>query len=213
MEKNKSDLISSWLLNPWLDRLSALFIASLSALLIYHHDYQMSLIYILFLVSQLQIILIFLFRRPAKRIETNPWVLAISLLRLFWPFILFSMGDPAAPRLIDIRITDAIACLLFGLIIYSRQSLGRSLGCFPADRKIVVNGAYAFVRHPIQGLEILFFFNFLLSCFTWKIGAMTLIGAGIYFLKSRAEEHFLCRDEEYRKYKEHVRWRFFPFVV
>ena len=213
MEKNESASLSNWLLTPWLDRLSALFIASLSAHLLYSHRGQLSLLYVLFVASQIQIIFTMLVRRPAKRIETRPWILVLSLLRLFWPFFLFAMEAPEALRLVDSTMTNTISCVLFSLIIFSRMSLGRSLGCFPADRNIVVSGAYAIVRHPIQGLEILFFFNFLLAYFSLKIAAMVVIGTAIFYLKSEAEEQFLSQDEEYRRYREHVRWRFFPFVI
>lgn len=212
MQRSETASLSKWLLLPWLDRAAAVFIATLSAVWIYRHNGQANLLSLLFLISQLQIMTNMLVRRRASRIETNPWILLLSLMRLFWPFLVFTSGESGALRLVNGDFSYALSCLLFCLIIFSRWSLGRSLGCFPADRKIVTSGAYAFVRHPIQALEVVFFLTFLLGNFTWKTGLLALSGTVIYYLKSEAEERFHAQDEEYRKYQAQVRWRFIPFI-
>lgn len=213
MPRNEAVPISKWLLAPWLDRGAAVFIAGLSAFWIYRHNAQVSLFSILFLVSQIQIMVNMLARRAATRIETNPWVLLLSLLRLFWPLLVFTSGTQDSLQLVNAEISNGISCVLFALIIFSRFSLGRSLGCFPADRKIVTTGAYGIVRHPIQALEVLFFINFFLSNTSLKTGALAALGTVIYYLKSEAEERFHSHDEEYRNYRETVRYRFIPFVI
>lgn len=204
---------SDWLLVPWIERAGAVFIAALSVVLIYRHDIQFSPLSILFLASQIQIVVIMLSRRSATRVESNPWVLLLSLLRLFWPSLVFTSASADSLRLVNLEISNAISCVLFVLVIYSRYSLGRSLGCFPADRKIVTTGAYAYVRHPIQALEVLFFFNFLLSHFSLKTAVLAGLGTAIFYFKSQAEEKFYSQDEEYQNYRQKVRWRFIPLVM
>jgi protein-S-isoprenylcysteine O-methyltransferase Ste14 len=212
MQKN-NPAIENLLLNPLMDRFGALFIAAVHVEVLLNHKGRFSFVYLLFLITHLTVIATFLTRRPAQRIETNPWIWALTWARVYWPVIFLFMAGPSGISIVDYRITNMIAGAILILTIYSRWCLGRSVGAFPANRSIVTHGAYGFVRHPIQSLGMLMFINYFLAYTSWRTGIGTVIGVVILTSKSFAEERFLSKDEEYRTYQQNVRWKFIPFVV
>ncbi|KIJ60492.1 hypothetical protein HYDPIDRAFT_170138 [Hydnomerulius pinastri MD-312] len=82
--------------------------------------------------------------------------------------------------------------------------------------KIVSTGPYAFVRHPMY--TALLAQHVLLSLMFWSyipLGALAL-SAGAFAIKVPIEEGIIEADpavgEEYKRYKEDVRWKVIPFV-
>jgi protein-S-isoprenylcysteine O-methyltransferase Ste14 len=83
----------------------------------------------------------------------------------------------------------------------------------PAQRDIVVRGAYRFMRHPIySGVFIEFLAEGLAY---YSLRNLLITGGAIFWfaIKSLAEESFLKKDAAYAAYMERVRWRWFPGLI
>jgi len=119
-------------------------------------------------------------------------------------------GRPVAPN----WLTDSVAILGILVVIWARFSLGRNIGMVPAQRELVQDGAYAFMRHPI-------YTGVLLSSTAFVVRAYSplnilLVGLGVFWfipIKSLVEESFLRHDLQYAAYVQKVRARWIPFVI
>ena len=91
--------------------------------------------------------------------------------------------------------------------INAKITLGRSFGWLPANRGIVDNGVYRFVRHPIYFGYALGHLGFLLANFNLQNAAVlaTVYIAQIYRILQ--EEKFLLQDAAYRAYATKVPYR------
>ncbi len=91
--------------------------------------------------------------------------------------------------------------------------LGRSFGIVPANRGVKRYGVYRFVRHPMYLGYILNQLGFLLFFFSLYNVAVYTVAWIAFWLRAKEEEKFLEADEEYRTYREKVRYRLFPGIV
>jgi protein-S-isoprenylcysteine O-methyltransferase Ste14 len=82
----------------------------------------------------------------------------------------------------------------------------------PAQRKIVTNGMYRYVRHPIYCGYFISVLSWALSCFSLVNVLALAFGCAVVVLKTHMEESFLSQDPEYAAYMRRVRWRWFPGV-
>lgn len=81
-----------------------------------------------------------------------------------------------------------------------------------AQSRLIEQGAYRFVRHPIYGGLILAAAGWGLWTASPAALAMTLVLLGFFDLKSRREEHWLeARHPDYAGYQSRTK-RFFPLV-
>jgi protein-S-isoprenylcysteine O-methyltransferase Ste14 len=97
--------------------------------------------------------------------------------------------------------------------LWGRCSLGRNIGFVPAQRDIVVRGAYRFVRHPIYTG---YFIGLLADCLAnWSTRNLLINGLSVFWfvIKSLVEESFLKNDPGYAAYLRRVRWHWFPGVI
>lgn len=167
---------------------------------------------LVYLVDSGLIILTMLLRRDPVRITTNPAFWALTLVSTYWfslgPFVATN-GAPIAPTwMIYILVVASIF-----LFIWARLSLGRNIGFVPAQRELVISGAYRWVRHPIYLAVFVDLFGSLLQNFS--PGNLIFVSFGIFWmlLKSLAEEQFLMQDTRYVEYMNRVRWRWIPGVT
>jgi len=167
---------------------------------------------VLWLADMLIIISTTLFRKAPVRVTPNPWFWALAFVATYWGFLTWGMqndGRPVAPTL----IVNAIAILGTAIELWGRFSLGRNIGFVPAQRDIVVHGAYRFVRHPIYtGL----FLGLLADCLAyWSPRNLLINGFCVFWfvIKSLVEESFLKNDPAYAAYLRRVRWHWFPGVI
>jgi protein-S-isoprenylcysteine O-methyltransferase Ste14 len=96
--------------------------------------------------------------------------------------------------------------------LFAKASLRRSFGILPANRGVVSNGAYRFVRHPMYLGYLLLDIGFLLVNF----GLQNMIVYGCQFAlqvgRILREEKLLGADERYREYRSKVKFRVIPGV-
>ncbi len=100
----------------------------------------------------------------------------------------------------------------FGGVVFSLwglASLGRSFGIAPADRGLVVSGAYRFIRHPMYAGELLSFGAVTLSNPILWNGILLIAIIFVFVLRIGWEERIL---DGYAAYGQRVRWRLLPFV-
>jgi protein-S-isoprenylcysteine O-methyltransferase Ste14 len=93
------------------------------------------------------------------------------------------------------------------------MSLGRSIGLLPAQRKLVSQGAYRYMRHPIYTGVFFAYLAMTLARYSLFNATLFATGAGLFVLKSFVEEEFLRKDPGYAAYMKAVPWRWFPFIA
>jgi protein-S-isoprenylcysteine O-methyltransferase Ste14 len=91
-------------------------------------------------------------------------------------------------------------------------TLGRSFAVLPALRKVVVNGPFRVIRHPIYAGEIVL----ALACYIAEPGLLSvapLVAAlPLVVVRIIAEERLLMTCSTYLAYAQQVRWRLLPSV-
>ena len=101
------------------------------------------------------------------------------------------------------------------VVFLAARALGSSLTPFPRpvrSGRLVDDGPYAIVRHPVYSGGLLVFGGIPLALSPWA-----LVGTGLlalsWALKSRVEERFLrARYPAYGAYCERVRYRLVPYL-
>lgn len=166
----------------------------------------------LWLVDMLIIFSTVAFRKTPVRITPNPWFWALAFVATYWSFITWGLQDQGRAVTPNLLI-NAFAIVGTAIELWGRFSLGRNIGFVPAQRDIVVRGAYRFMRHPIYSGV---FIGFLAEGLAYYSLRNLLITGGAIFwfaIKSLAEESFLKKDAAYAAYMERVRWRWFPGLI
>lgn len=156
------------------------------------------------------VVVLILFRRPAKDVSLNPvhWALAV--------------GATAGPLLIrpDPHVAalgpPVLAALLMigGIVfqIWAKLTLRFSFGVAPANRGLVVGGPYRFMRHPIYAAYLMSQIGFLLLNPTlWNL-SLYLVSLGLQVMRILAEDELLARDPAYAAFRAKVRFRLLPGV-
>ncbi|MBT7188743.1 MAG: isoprenylcysteine carboxylmethyltransferase family protein [Anaerolineae bacterium] len=149
----------------------------------------------LFLQSAIAVVLYFRRANSAKNTAQKKQVLA-------WLSALFPLAF--SPRA-SAEMWHAFL-LVPGLILtlWAMLSLNRSFSVAPADRGLVWTGAYRFIRHPMYAGEILSFIGILIGSFSaWNTGVFILFVISVIW-RIYTEEALI---ENYKTYKEEVRWR------
>lgn len=166
----------------------------------------------LWLVDMLIIFSTVAFRKTPVRITPNPWFWALAFVATYWSFITWGLQDQGRAIASNLLI-NVFAIVGTAIELWGRFSLGRNIGFVPAQRDIVVRGAYRFMRHPIYSGV---FIGFLAEGLAYYSLRNLLITGGAIFwfaIKSLAEESFLKKDAAYAAYMERVRWRWFPGLI
>jgi isoprenylcysteine carboxyl methyltransferase (ICMT) family protein YpbQ len=112
-------------------------------------------------------------------------------------------------------LTTGLLLELFGVILtqVARIYMGRSFGILPANRGIVSNGPFRFVRHPIYLGWLVLSIGYAMSYASSR--NVVLIVATLPFMLWRIdqEETHLAADPEYRGYMGRVPFRLWPGVI
>ena len=144
---------------------------------------------------------LFLIRRPATKVGN----LTESTLAYTGAFLVALLPATAsiyvAPTAIEVLALCGWA--------YSLLTLGRSFGIVPADRGLVRQGPYRFVRHPIYAFEMVFFFAYTLGVMTPQCLIIVGLWCAIQVLRITREERIIAG---YEAYKRTTRWRLLPGV-
>jgi protein-S-isoprenylcysteine O-methyltransferase Ste14 len=198
--------------NAYFEIISGLALAGLYSLFLYRHiqALQEGFSPASFIVVCMEglLVLFFLTRHRAKDRSTDPQQLFFALLGTFLPLGFRPIGTAIAGE-----TGSALIVLGSILALVSYLSLNRSFGMSPSLRKIKTSGLYRIVRHPIYMSYFISYTGY--SLLAWHPVNVALIALWIYAQSRRVvfEEQILSQTEEYRAYKEGVRWRFIPGVI
>ena len=135
--------------------------------------------------------------------EPLPWyVTLVAWISVFLPMGITIVGQ--RPLLVSILSGAGVA-----LTIWAILSLGPSFGIAPADRGLVTQGPYRFVRHPMYAGALLT----AASVVAWNF---TVLNAVILALAIASMAFRVYFEEKtitgYAGYAAAVRWRIIPFV-
>ena len=161
----------------------------------------------LMLASEALVVIMTVLRRAPAAVDRSIRARTLTTLSLLGPpLVRPSLIAPLAPELLTVGFS-AVGLLV---VIAGKISLGRSFGLIPANRGIVSTGLYRLVRHPIYLGYLITHVAFVAANPTiWNIAV--LVTADIALLaRAVCEEGTLARDEAYRRYQTHVRWRVVP---
>jgi protein-S-isoprenylcysteine O-methyltransferase Ste14 len=153
--------------------------------------------------------LLFLIRRPARRVDRNLPVWAVAYIGTFGPSLLRPGGAHA-------NWSDAVGLTLqgIGLLLgaFGYLALGRSFGLVPAHRGLVTSGIYGLVRHPLYASYVVAELGYLIqSPRPWNVGVLVVAWTCQGF-RLLSEERLLSSDPEYLSYRGRTRWRVIPGV-
>jgi len=200
---------------PWLDRTIAAVACIPLVYGVYYRyvHFHHGLPLIASVLNTSLVILTMMVRRPPKRVTPNPWYWLLAFIASYWlVFIIFFLqkGSP----LVANWLTDSLAVLGLVVVLWARISLGKNIGFVPAQRQLVSNGAYAYMRHPVYTGVLITTIAFVLRAYS-PLNVL-LLGLGVFWfipIKSLIEESFLRHDPHYAAYMQRVRSRWIPFVV
>lgn len=206
--------LSKALASPWLDRLVALVACVPFAYSLSHEmrTFGLNLAWIVANANFILLVATMLIRRPPTRVTPNPLYWLLAFVATYWLFIVgrfATQGSAAAPAWVVFALSLA-SCVVS---VWARLSLGRSIGLVPAQRGIVTQGAYRYMRHPIYTGVYCAYAAVALQNFSPLNGAIFAVGAALFVIKSFVEENFLRQDPEYAAYMQTVPWRWLPYVI
>jgi protein-S-isoprenylcysteine O-methyltransferase Ste14 len=156
-------------------------------------------------VSQHLLILVIAFARGQPVAQDHSLATSVAVVVSYaYPYAQVALlqsipGDVAWPTGGLVLVTIAAFLSLASLL-----TLGRSFGIRPALRRLVTNGPYRFVRHPIYLSYVIGDIGYNLQ--EWNVGTVLLTLAGWVSLVYRihAEERVLSRDPGWRAYAARV---------
>ncbi len=165
----------------------------------------------LLLLAEGAVVVLLITRRRAKALSLrfDEWIVALGATGL--PLLVYPPADAFQPL---VPAAVCAAMLLFGTAfsVWAKLTLGRSLGCVPANRGIVQAGPYAMVRHPMYAGYLAVHVAFLLANPSASILLIYGTCWGLQVPRLLAEERLLRQDPAYSLYAERVRYRLIPGV-
>jgi protein-S-isoprenylcysteine O-methyltransferase Ste14 len=152
-------------------------------------------------LHNLLLAMIYLLRQPADAYDrTGLWLSGIAALL---PSV-SALPDTLPPYATLIGLAG------YGLILWSLCTLGSSFGIAPADRGLVVQGPYRFVRHPMYLGELVLRFVLIIA------SPQPVWSALFAFALVAVQVARILREEKiirgYRLYAGWIRWRLIPGV-
>jgi protein-S-isoprenylcysteine O-methyltransferase Ste14 len=177
----------------------------------YHH-FGLNLPVIYYFMNTFVLVLTMALRRPAKRITANPWFWLLAFVNTYFLVAILPFMDRGR-ALISPLLSNVIAIMALLVTVWARLSLGRNIGFVPAQREIVTEGAYRYVRHPIYTGVMLSSLAVALRIYSPRNVTLLAIAVLWILLKSFVEEIFLRADPQYAAYMTRVRARWIPLVI
>ena len=203
-----------FLTTPWVDKTIAVVAIAPNVVELYHRYTDSNLTFVRAVAGTQTIILVItmLFRRTPVRVTPNPWYWLLAFVATYGLIAFYAFAPRGAP-VAAVMVPNVLVLVSVGLMIWARASLGRSSGYVPADRGIVTDGPYKFVRHPIYSGLFITMFAFLLRAYSPLNLLLSLVIVGLFMLKSVIEERFLQDNSQYAAYMTQVRHRWIPGVA
>lgn len=161
---------------------------------------------LLILVASTVMIVIYLTRRHASLVTTDPLAWGAALAGTWFTLLL----TPAEGG--EYLAGQALQAIGVAMQIIAVMSLARSFGIVPANRGIKTGGLYRVVRHPLYTAYLLSNTGFLINQFSVRNLVVLVIWMCFQLQRVHFEEKFLEADPNYRTYMGETRWRLVPLV-
>jgi protein-S-isoprenylcysteine O-methyltransferase Ste14 len=161
---------------------------------------------LLFVLFELVVIVIFLFRRFPTSSSQRPveWVVAFAATTA--PLFLLPSAQHEIPVIVGVQVVGILISFA-GLL-----SLNKSFGIIPANRGIKKAHLYRWVRHPIYAGYVVSNLALVANHLNPHNLGMMGVFLALLILRIGYEERFLSQDTEYAAYKVRTRWRLIPGV-
>jgi protein-S-isoprenylcysteine O-methyltransferase Ste14 len=164
---------------------------------------------LLLLVSEALVVVFTIVRRRAQTVDRSVLAAVVTAVSLVGPPLL--RAGSSTPLLAD-QFTAVLSTAGLCLVIAGKMVLGRSFGLVPANRGVVAQGPYGFMRHPIYTGYLLTHAGFLAAHpSAWNL-ALILVSDTALVVRALLEERVLVQDERYREYCTRVSWHLVPGV-
>ena len=162
---------------------------------------------ILMLASEAMVVALTVVRRSAGSVDRTWQARVLTAFSTFGPpLVKPSSLDGIAPE----SVTLIIAAVGMIIVVCGKASLGRSFGLVPANRGVVSSGMYRFVRHPIYLGYLITHVGFVIANpLNWNWTVLIAADVALMF-RAVLEERTLAKDDAYREYMQHTRWRIAP---
>jgi protein-S-isoprenylcysteine O-methyltransferase Ste14 len=158
------------------------------------------------------IIVVMVLRRAPVRVTPNPWFWLLAFVTTY-ATLGFSAFAGQGVSLMSPVVGNGVAIVSMVILIYALLSLGRSIGFIPAQRKVVTQGAYRLVRHPIYTGTFVSLLAFVLRSYSMLNLTLAAVLVALLMLRGVVEERFLREDPGYAAYLQEVRWRWIPGII
>ena len=162
----------------------------------------------LLLISEGTVVVFIIIRRSSYQIslKLSDWILAVCGTSA--PLLARPGGEAWVPA----AFCGAMMVAGIVLQVSAKLTLRRSFGLIPANRGVKIGGPYRFIRHPMYaGYALTHLFFFLSHPTIWNATIYTA-EAIFQIYRLLAEEKYLGRDENYRRFMSSVRFRVIPYV-
>ena len=164
---------------------------------------------LLLLASELLVVVLTITRRRAQRVDRSVAAAVATAVAMVMPPLVRAGDSPAL--LADAATATLSACGL-ALVIFAKLALGRSFGLAPANRGVVVNGPYRWMRHPIYTGYVITHVGFIAAYPSfWNVAVLCLADAALV-VRALMEERTLSDDAKYQVYCRQVAWHLVPGV-
>jgi protein-S-isoprenylcysteine O-methyltransferase Ste14 len=164
---------------------------------------------IVFALQQSLVAVLYLIRRPARRVthRLDDWCLAFA--GTFIGVLLRPDGEHAAWGIWAGTLLQLVGA---AVVVAGLVSLGRSFGFAAGDRGVVTRGPYGLVRHPMYAAYLLLGSGYLLQSLSWPNAAIVVIGTLCNGGRALAEERVLTANPDYLGYRRRVPHRILPGI-
>lgn len=162
----------------------------------------------------------FIIQREQKRWDKFLMVILMVLILLWFPLMALDAERYHLSHVpIALKFISAIMLLLSTYIIYlvfKENSYAAPVVKIQKERgqKIINTGPYHWVRHPMYAGALLFFICTPLLLGSWYGLIFSFIFIMLLAIRAQMEEQVLINElhSQYIEYKNHVRYRFVPFI-
>jgi protein-S-isoprenylcysteine O-methyltransferase Ste14 len=147
--------------------------------------------------------LFMIFRRSAC-ISAPVWVETVAWLSACLPLLFFIPSS--LPLWQGLLPVPGLALNLWAL-----ATLGTAFGISPAQRGLVTEGPYHWLRHPMYAGELLSLMGGLVAAFrVWNLAILLIFTASLIWRVNREEQ--ILGSSGYPTYARYVRWRLVPGI-
>ncbi len=158
------------------------------------------------------LILLYFLRTAAISTSNSPVTNIIAILTVFMPFTIPLLGNNPCVNPANAVISSVIIILGMLLAIYALLALGRNVSIIPQARKLVKDGPYRLVRHPLYLGELTSVFGIVAAEVTISKMMVFLLLMAAQIYRSLWEEKLLISTfSEYKEYSS-KKSRFIPGI-